>query len=258
LAGTSGTTTFDDFAVSSSTTYVYQVRAVDAATNESSPSNQATATIAVAMSAGQATYAVPSSATSVTASFPGSQAAGKTNVVAIGWRTPTANVQSVTDSAGNTYMLAVGPTILPGVGGLAIYYASGTVAAGAGNTVTVTFNMSVASPDVRIAEYAGIDTGDPIDAIAANTGTGTTSSSGTVATVTPSTLLVGANLVTTSTTGAGAGFTTRAITSPNGNILEDRIVSGASTYSATAPLSASGQWIMQLVAFRWIGSPPCN
>ena len=40
------------------------------------------------------------------------------------------------------------------------------------------------------------------------------------------------------------------ITSPDGDIVEDRIISIPGTYSANAPLNRSGPWIMQLIAFR--------
>jgi nitrogen fixation protein FixH len=39
------------------------------------------------------------------------------------------------------------------------------------------------------------------------------------------------------------------LTTPEGDIAEDRMVTATGSYSATAPLS-SGQWIMQMVAFR--------
>jgi chitodextrinase len=252
-------TTYSDTTVAASTIYVYRVRARDAGNNLSGYSNTATATIATALGVLQGNSGDPQTPTSsVMVTFSGAQTAGDTNVIAIGWRTPGANIQSVTDSRGNTYMPAVGPTILTDLGAHAIYFSSGIVAAASGaNTVTVTFSGSVSQPDVRIAEYGGIDASEPIDAIGFATGTGTTSSSGTISTITANTLIVGANLSATSTTGPGSGFTTRSLSSPNGNILEDRIVSGAGNYSATAPLSASGKWIMQIVAFRWIGLP-CN
>jgi len=53
----------------------------------------------------------------------------------------------------------------------------------------------------------------------------------------------------TSTTGAGTSFTSRILTSPDGDIAEDEMVTATGSYSATAPL-ASGDWIMQMVAFR--------
>ena len=51
------------------------------------------------------------------------------------------------------------------------------------------------------------------------------------------------------TTGPGGGFTSRLLTVPDGDIAEDQMVTATGSYSATAPLS-SGQWIMQMVAFR--------
>jgi IPT/TIG domain len=66
-------------------------------------------------------------------------------------------------------------------------------------------------------------------------------------------LLVGANLVQQITTGPGTGYASRVITSPDADILEDKIVSTAGTYSATAQLNG-GAWIMQMVAFRAAGS----
>ncbi|HEV2194387.1 MAG TPA: hypothetical protein VGR55_02340, partial [Candidatus Acidoferrum sp.] len=53
----------------------------------------------------------------------------------------------------------------------------------------------------------------------------------------------------------GTGYTSRVITSPDGDILEDQIVKATGSYSATAPIS-SGAWIMQMVAFRAAGSAP--
>jgi len=67
-------------------------------------------------------------------------------------------------------------------------------------------------------------------------------------------LLVAGDYVQTSTTAAGASYTNRVITAPDGNILEDRTVTAAGSYSATASLSGSGGWVMQLVAFRAAGA----
>ena len=43
----------------------------------------------------------------VSVTYTGAQVAGNTNIVAIGWNNATSNITSVTDSAGNTYQLAV-------------------------------------------------------------------------------------------------------------------------------------------------------
>jgi hypothetical protein len=67
-------------------------------------------------------------------------------------------------------------------------------------------------------------------------------------------LLFGANLVQTLTSAAGSGFTSRMITSPDGDIAEDRLVTTTGSYSASATVSPAAQWIMQMVAFRGAGS----
>ena len=62
-------------------------------------------------------------------------------------------------------------------------------------------------------------------------------------------LLFGANTVSAVTLGPGTGYTTRTITSPDGDIAEDRVVTSVGSYSATAPLTG-GSWVMQMVAFK--------
>ncbi|MDE3181572.1 MAG: hypothetical protein KGM47_18155, partial [Acidobacteriota bacterium] len=59
----------------------------------------------------QGNYSVPQTAqTTVTVPFAAAQAAGDLNVVVVGWNDSTATVSSVTDTSGNVYVLAVGPT----------------------------------------------------------------------------------------------------------------------------------------------------
>ena len=57
------------------------------------------------------------------------------------------------------------------------------------------FNTAAKYPDLRIAEYSGIDPTNPVDVVAAAQGTGTLSNSGSVTTTNANDLLVGANLV---------------------------------------------------------------
>jgi len=57
-------------------------------------------------------------------------------------------------------------------------------------------------------------------------------------------------VVQTGTPGAGTGFTKRIITSPDSDLVEDRVVTTVGSYSATAPVSPSALWLMQLVAFK--------
>ena len=188
--------------------------------------------------------------TSVKVTYTAAQVAGDLNVIAVGWNDSTATVSTVTDTTGNVYTRAVGPTVISGLESQSIYYAKNIAAATAGaNSVTVTFSAAAAFPDIRILEYSGADPNNPVDVTAAASGNSATSSSGAVTTTNSTDLLFGANMVQTSTTGPGTGFASRMLTSPDGDIAEDEMVTATGSYSATAPLT-SGQWIMQMVAFR--------
>ena len=205
----------------------------------------------------QMNSAVPSTPESTVAvTYPSTQTAGDLNVVVVGWNDSTAHISSVTDSKGNLYVLAVGPTVQSGTATQAIYYAKNiTGAAANGNTVTVTFSPAAIYPDVRIAEYKGLDPSAPLDVVASAQGSGTTSSSGSVTTGNANDLLVGANLIQGTTYGPGPGYTQRVITNPDGDILEDSVVTSTGSYSATSSITG-GAWIMQMVAFRAAGTTP--
>ena len=206
----------------------------------------------------QVAYSVPSTAQStVTVALSKAQAAGDTNVVAIGWSNSTSLVSSVTDTKGNTYNVAEGPTVQSGVQSQIIYVAKSIAAAAAGaNTVTVKFSAAVPYPDVRVLEYSGLDPVSPVDVVAGATGASATSSSGSVTTTSPYEVIFSANYVTTSTNSAGNGFISRVVTSPDGDIAEDQIVTATGTYTGTAKLTSSGSWIMQTVALRGAGTGP--
>jgi hypothetical protein len=190
----------------------------------------------------------------VTVPYNAAQTAGNLNLVIVGWNDPTALVSPVTDSKGNTYSLAVGPTVLSAANGVplsqSIYYAKNLAAATAGaNVLKVTFTAAAAFPDIRVLEYSGVDPANPLDVAVGTSGNSATSSSGSVTTTNATDLLVGANTVETSTNGPGTGFTLR-LNTPDGDIAEDRGVTATGSYSASAPLSSRGGWVMQIVALH--------
>jgi hypothetical protein len=169
---------------------------------------------------------------------------GDLNIVVVGWNNSTSVVQSITDSAGNAYSLAIGPTTGTSLR-QSIYYAKSII--GGPNTVSVIFNQATAYPDIRILEYRGVTT---LDVTAGASGNSNVSSSGSATTTSPNELIFGANTVWTLTSGAGSGFMSRIVTSPDGDIAEDRVVSAPGSYSATAPLTSAGPWVMQMVTFK--------
>jgi hypothetical protein len=205
----------------------------------------------------QNNYACPQAPTAtLPVTYNAVQTAGNLNVVVVGWNDSSATVLSVTDSKGNAYLGAVGPTIVNGALSQSIYYAKNIVGATPNsNVVTVAFDRVPAYPDVRIAEYSGVDAVSPLDVSTAATGTVLANNSGSVTTKNANDLLVGASMVLTTTKSAGPNYTKRIITSPDSDLLEDRVVTSIDSYNATATLNSSGNWIMQMVAFKATGSP---
>ena len=164
-------------------------------------------------------------------------------MVAVGWNDTTSTVQSVKDSAGNSYSLAIGPTSGTALR-QSIYYAPNIV--GGSNTVTVTFSQAAVYPDVRILEYRGVNA---VDVTAGASGSSTAANSGSATTTSANELIFGANMVETENGAAGSGFTARIITSPDGDLAEDKVVTTTGSNSATATLTSSGPWVMQMVTF---------
>jgi hypothetical protein len=191
-----------------------------------------------------ATPQTPSSSVAVT--YPVAQTAGNLNIVAVGWNDTTSTVSSISDSQGNTYTLAIGPTTGTGLR-QSIYYASNI--RGGSNTVTVTFNQAAIWVDVRVLEYSGLSTTSPLDVTAGAAGTGTSASSGAATTTVANELIFAAGMTTATFKSAGTGFVSRIITSPDADIAEDQVVTSTGSYNATAP-STSGSWVMQIATFH--------
>ena len=216
---------------------------------------QALAAVAATPTFVQVNSAVPqTNQSSVTVKYNQAQTAGDTNILAIGWSNATSNITSVTDSAGNVYQVAVPTARGTGVS-QAIYYAKNIKAAPAGgNTVTVTFNTATPYVDLRATEYSGLDATNPFDVGKSASGTTVAANSGNVTTTAPG-LVFGAGTTAGAFKTAGTGFTTRVITNPDADIVADRTVSTAGAYNATATLSASSAWVMQVATFKAASTP---
>ena len=231
------------------TTPAYAVGAVTVTVTVSGQSgslaNGFTYNRAVAISFAQVAAATPQSPTATVALvYPGAQTTGDLNIVVVGWNDTAATVQSVKDSAGNNYSLAIGPTSGNALR-QSIYYAANI--AGGSNAVTVTFTQAAVAPDVRILEYRGVTT---LDARAGASGSSMAAKSGAATTTAANELIFGANTVFTGNKNAGSGFTSRIITVPDSDLAEDREVTTVGTYRATATLTSSGPWVMQMVTFK--------
>ena len=202
----------------------------------------------------QVNSAQPASpATTATVTYALPQTLGNLNVVIVGWADITATVQSVTDSAGNTYTLSFPATVGTGFS-QAIYYAK-NIATSASNTVTVTFNVPAASPDIRILEYSGLDLVSPLDDTNGLSGNGTVLDSGNVITSVAGDLLVGGSMAGGTVITTSPIFTTVA-TTPGGITVEHVVGLAAGPFDAISFQDLSANWVIQGVAFRQAGTVP--
>lgn len=168
-------------------------------------------------------------------------------VVFIGWGDTSAAITTVTDSRGDTFALAAGPTKRTTTITQSAYYAKNI--AGGSNTVTVHFNKAAKFVDLRVLEYSGLDSTAPFDTSASATGTGAQASA-TLTTHFPGELLAVGDTTLTGSISPGAGFTARLVTDPDDDLAEDRITGNAGSYTATAPILAPSGWVMQALAFK--------
>ena len=120
--------------------------------------------------------------------------------------------------------------------------------------MTTTFNAPTRYVDIRALEYSGLDPVNPLDVGTSASGTGTSASSGTASTTAANALIFGAGITTGGFSTAGTNFTTRIITVPDADIAQDRLVTAAGAYNATAPLGGSAAWVMQMAAFKAAGA----
>lgn len=185
------------------------------------------------------------SSKTTTIAFPNAQLYRSLNVVFVCWINND-TLQSVADATGNTYMAASGPSQRNGMN-FAVYYACG-VAGTASNSVTVTFQNAPTQTNIRIAEYSGLAMTNCHDTGAVASGNAPAQSSGAVTPNAGAELLVAGNCTYGKTTLADPTYTSRGIDT-FGNLVEDRIVSLAAPYAATATQDSQNDWIISLVTF---------
>ncbi|HJT00257.1 MAG TPA: hypothetical protein VJ756_14295 [Terriglobales bacterium] len=196
------------------------------------------------------------SSSQISDGYPFPQNAGDLNVVVVGWADTTSQIQSVTDSNGNSYSLAVPPKSSSSVT-QAIYYASNI--GGGVNTITVNFKQSAALPSIRILEYSGVAITSPLDVTASAAGTSSTNAgaiadSGSATTHFSNELIFGADTDSNQTLKPGDPFVTR-IFSTAADIAEDHVVNVPDTYGATVTVTPGSNWVMQMATFKASSQP---
>ena len=178
--------------------------------------------------------------------FSSANTAGNLIVVYLTWT--NTNSVSVTDTRGNVYT-NVGTRTTWGASSnesSQVFYAKNI--AGGANTVRATFATAITSwADMYIHEYSGIDKADPVDVSAVDKGTTAAMNSGSATTTNANDLIFGAGASSSNVNQAGTGFTSRS--SSFGNRTEDKNVTSAGAYSATARQNGNA-WVMHMVAFK--------
>jgi chitodextrinase len=248
---------YNDSGLSPATTYSYTVTAFDAANNISAQSGALSVTTAVAsapiafVQLKEANAAVSGNSVS-TGNFTNSVADSNLIVAWIWYNNTTQNVLSVTDTKGNVYAKAVGPTT--GASGLSgwrqeIWYAK-KVIGGSGISVTATFTGTFATKkSITAHEYSGADQTNPLDVSSAAVTSTVNASSGALTTSFANELIFGAGLFLNSSAN-GSGFIQRSST--NGNASEDKFVTSTGSYAAVFSNSAQDA-IVQMATFKAAG-----
>jgi len=185
-----------------------------------------------------------------TITLPGTSTAGNLIVVSFtNYWNNALTVSSVTDSKGNTYSLAIGPTDWnPTQNSRAwTYYAPNINGGGSPITITITFASNPTTIDTYAAEYSGIATSSPVDQTSAQTGSGVVMNSGSKTTTQASELIYGFGLSKAACTVDNPPYTAR--NTMNANFIADRTVSSTGSYQVTGTL-ASNDWMCQMVTFK--------
>src|SRR5205807_670723 len=141
---------------------------------------------------------------SISATFPAGNTAGNFLIVT-GTAARPAGTITISDTAGNTYLPAIGPVTDPGQDTTAyLWYVPS--AKGGPNTVTLT-PTSARALEIHLSEWVGLASASPVDQIATATGNGTAVSAGPVTTTTAGELVFGYGFVfNVASAGAGVQF----------------------------------------------------
>jgi len=185
-----------------------------------------------------------SSGTVSTCAFTSNVTAGNLLVATIGYASTSATA-TASDTQGNTYSTAVGPTDNTGITyRLYTFYA---VAKSSGvNTVSITISAGSTFRRMLIHEYSGVNTLEATNSASGNLTV--PPDSGPVTTAHANALIFGWGITNNGTTTAGTGFTLRETALSESS--EDMIVSSTGTYDAIYPNDDSS-WICQVAAFYY-------
>jgi hypothetical protein len=188
------------------------------------------------------------SGSDISVAYPEPVTAGDLLVVTIGYQlTPVPDLGALVDSANDAFV------VLPYVESTVAYareYVAYAIASSSGsNTVHATLSASGAYMALRVHEYTNVDSMEPFDTYASNTGDaiGSDAISVAIETAAPNELVFAYAVSTVGEATAGTGFTPRSTTA--GDTTEDRVESGSGAQLVTATTN-DNSWSIQAVSIR--------
>jgi hypothetical protein len=253
---TSGTT-YADTGLGAATTHSYTVTAIDAAGNESGPSNSASATTASGGGGGGSgpqlvRTAAGTTATSATATFGAATTGGDLLVLSASLYTGATNhITSITDSAGSTWK-AIGAFSVSG------HNSDGELwyAVSAPGVRSVTIHTAAATAAFQVQEYSGTASA-PLDVASGQANTSTAPSAGPV-TVPAGDLVVGfvgghASTQAISLAAPFASVQPQTTFTGSGTVsvaTGSTVRAGAGSATLTATTASSMYWAAGIAAFK--------
>ncbi len=184
-----------------------------------------------------------SSVSNISATFASNNTAGNFLLVTGTAARPNGTL-SISDTAGNTYLPAMGPVTDPGQDVTAyIWYVPNCK--GGSNTVALTPTSSRAL-EIHISEWSGLAVTSSLDQTSSSTGTGNTASSLPRTTTANGELIFGYSFLY-NTASAGVGFSGMSLV--NGDLDEYQIQNTASSVAATFT-QTSGTWFALMATFK--------
>lgn len=248
IAATTGTsTTYSDTTVAASTSYDYQVKALDASGNVSLPSNTATATTPAAVGiafVGQQNFSGTTGSPTAGLAYTGGT--GRDFYVLI-VATPlgaTGNITAVIDSGGNTWTRSTQLGVSGGTNTCLSIWRTTTMVAPPG-TITVT-GIGANAWDAKVVEFSGVGGADAAAVSLANATASTSLPTPSTTTTNAGSLLIAAGVTPGSKTADPAGWTALTdVTAQSPHIFSAYRLPGAvgifsATWTITSAKSTGG------------------
>jgi hypothetical protein len=164
-------------------------------------------------------------------------------------------INSVTDTAGNTYSVAVSRFAGGAAGVFSIYYKENAAGIGTTNTITFAFAGDAGGGEIAVAEYSGVATSSSLDTTKTATGTTANPSSGSFTTAADNEVIfafVGCVLATENYT-AGSGYT--AVAQPDGYTQSEEQLTNTAGAGKTATFTGGATtWAVAVAAFKLAGT----